>query len=95
MVAVAVAELREEGSAVGSGLAAVGSVGVVASEGGAGMTSKIEPEVEYGTFGVKPPGLNLSPLCACVSLGAKTAATTSMSAADRVMRNICATTNSA
>ena len=95
MVAVAEAELREADSGIGSGLAAVGSGGVAASEGGAGIKSKIEPEVEYGTPGVKPPGLNLSPLCASVSLGAKTAATTSMRAANRVMRNICATTNSA
>ncbi len=95
MAAVAVAGLREVGSAVGSGLAAAGSGGVVASEGGAGIKSKIEPEVEYGMLGVNPPGLNLSPLCACVSLGDKAAAKTSMSAADRVMRNICAKTNSA
>ena len=95
MVAVAEAELREADSGIGSGLAAVGSDGVVASEGGAGIKSKIEPEVEYGTPGVKPPGLNLSPLCACVSLGDKAAVTTSMSAANRVLRNICATTNSA
>jgi hypothetical protein len=95
VVAVAEAELREADSGIGSGLAAVGSDGVVASEGGAGIKSKIEPEVEYGTPGVKPPGLNLSPLCACVSLGDKAAVTTSMSAANRVLRNICATTNSA
>ena len=95
MVAVAEAELREADSGIGSGLAAVGSGGVAASEGGAGIKSKIEPGVEYGTPGVKPPGLNLSPLCARVSLGDKAAAATSMSAADRVMRNICATTNSA
>ena len=95
MVAVAEAELREADSGIGSGLAAVGSGGVAASEGGAGIKSKIEPEVEYGTPGVKPPELNLSPLCACVSLGDKAAVTTSMSAANRVLRNICATTNSA
>ena len=95
MAAVAVAGLREAGSTVDSGLAAAASLGVVASEGGAGIKSKIEPEVEYGTPGVKPPGLNLSPLCAHVSQGAKAAATTRMSAAERVLRNICATTNSA
>ena len=95
MVAVAEAELREADSGIGSGLAAVGSGGVAASEGGAGIKSKIEPEFEYGMLGVKPPGLNLSPLCARVSQGAKAAATARMSAADRVMRNICATTNSA
>lgn len=94
MVAVAVAELREAGSTVDSGLAAAGSVGVGASEGGAGIKSKIEPEVEYGTPGTAPPGLNLSPLCACVSLGDKAAVATSMSAAERVMRNIFATTDS-
>jgi hypothetical protein len=95
VVAVAEAELREADSGIGSGLAAVGSGGVAASEGGAGIKSKIEPEFEYGMLGVKPPGLNLSPLCARVSQGAKAAATARMSAADRVMRNICATTNSA
>ena len=94
MAAVAVAGLREAGSTVDSGLAAAASLGVVASKGGAGIKSKIEPEVEYGTPGVKPPGLNLSPLCARASLGDKAAATTSMSAAERVIRNICATTNS-
>lgn len=46
MAAVAVAGLREVGSADGSGLAAAGSVGVVASEGGAGIKSKIELDVE-------------------------------------------------
>ena len=95
MAGVAAAGVSEVGSAAGSGLAAAGSGDVAASEGGAGIKSKIEPEAEYGTPGVKPPGLNLSPLCARVSQGAKAAATTSMSAADRVMRNICATTNSA
>ena len=89
------AGLRAAGSFAGSGLAAVGSVCTGASEGGAGIKSKIEPEAEYGTLGVRSPGLNLSPLCARVSLGDKAAATTSMSAADRVMLNICATTDSA
>ncbi len=46
MVAVAVAELREAGSAADSGLAATGSVCVGASEGGAGIKSKIELDVE-------------------------------------------------
>jgi hypothetical protein len=76
-------------------LAAAGSGGVGASEGAAGIESKIEPELKYGMPGVKPPGLNLSPLCARVSLGKKAVAATSASAAERVMRNICVTTNSA
>ncbi len=46
MAAVAVAGLREAGSTVDSGLAAAGSAGVVASEGGAGIKSKIELDVE-------------------------------------------------
>ena len=95
MVAVAEAELREADSGIGSGLAAVGSGGVAASEGGAGIKSKIELDVEYGIPGATPPGLNLSPLCARVSLGKKAVAAASESAAERVMRNICATTNSA
>ena len=41
-----VAVLREADSTVGSGLAAAGSGDVAASEVGAGIKSKIEPEVE-------------------------------------------------
>jgi len=43
---VVVAGLREAGSTADSGLAAAGSGGVVASEGGAGIKSKIELGVE-------------------------------------------------
>ena len=94
MAVADVVGLGEADSAVGSGLAAVGSGGVVASEGGAGIKSKIEPELEYGTPDVKPPGLNLSPLWAKVLLGKTAVAATSTSAAEKVMRNICATTDS-
>lgn len=46
MAAVGAAGVRDVGSAAGSGLAAAGSGDVAASEVGAGIKSKIEPEVE-------------------------------------------------
>lgn len=46
MAVAVLAGLREAGSAADSGLAAAGSGGFVASEGGAGIKSKIEFDVE-------------------------------------------------
>jgi hypothetical protein len=79
-------------AADGSGTALTGSARWAASVGAAGITSKIEVDVLYGTLGVKPPGLNLSPLCACALVAKRAAAAASAKAAERVMRNIFATT---
>ena len=91
--------LSVAGSAAGladeSGVAVVESGCVVCSAEGAGIESKIEFEVVYGRPGVKAPGLNLRPLCARALVANRTAVAANASTAERVMRNICATTDSA
>ena len=92
MVAAAFSEASTVGvAAAASEVVSVLVVSAVVSVCGAGIKSRMDPCVEYGAIGAKPPGLNRSPPWACASGVSQTAVAMIASRAVRVLRNVCVT----